>query len=117
MTRARLKIASRMFEVADNLDRVIEATQETHAKDALFQGVVLLRDQFFRALEEFHVVRIDPKGERFDPKLHEAVSVLAVTSPAQNNQILEVLRPGYMAGGEVLRAAHVVVGRAEPPKP
>jgi len=74
-------------------------------------GLMLVRDQFFRTLQEFGVVRFFPEGEAFDPARHEAVSVLPVEQIEDNGRVLNVLKPGYVAGENVLRAAQVVVGK------
>ncbi len=115
LDRARLKIATRMFEVADSLDRVIGSGGSTPMNAALKEGLAMVRAQFFTALQEFNVRRTNPKGEIFDPTQHEALSMVPVSDPQYNNRIIEVLRSGYVAGNHVLRAAQVVVGRAETP--
>jgi molecular chaperone GrpE len=108
--RAKLNFAVRFFEVADNLDRMVKFAETSHAGDAFVSGVAMVRDDFFSALEEFHVLRIEPAGKTFDPTRHEAVERRG-SSREQHNQVLEVIAPGYIAGDRVLRVAQVVVGQ------
>lgn len=57
-------------------------------------------------LKRFGVVQFDPKGEKFDPNIHEAVFM--VPDPTkENNTIAEVMQTGWKIGERVLRAAKV----------
>ena len=60
-------------------------------------------------LEKEGLVRIDPAGEEFDPNVHEAV----LHEPAQDDDtgtvVSDVLRPGYLWKGRVVRPAMVKV--------
>ncbi len=51
------------------------------------------------------------EGVPFDPRIHEAVVNRSPDSPAL--EILEVIQPGYLRDGIVLRPAKVVVGAAD----
>jgi molecular chaperone GrpE len=68
-------------------------------------------------LERHGVKRISPKGEKFDPNLHQAVAQAPGDQPA--GHVLEVAQPGFVIGERVLRAAMVVVstGPAAPEPP
>ena len=48
------------------------------------------------------------EGIPFDPRRHEAVSNR--TPGSQSLEVLEVVQPGYLRSGRVLRAAKVIVG-------
>ena len=50
------------------------------------------------------------EGVPFDPRIHEAVANRSPDSPVL--EILEVVHPGYLRDGMVLRPAKVVVGAA-----
>ncbi len=51
-----------------------------------------------------------PKGEKFDPNVHQAMyEVPDVSVPA--GSIVEVVQPGYMIGERVLRPAMVGVSK------
>lgn len=108
--RARLGMANRLFEVADNLERTLEAARHS-AGDSLLSGVQLVRDQFFRELANFGVQTFNPQGEPFDPARHEAIGMIDTADPALNQCVVYVFKPGFRAGDTVLRAAIVRVGR------
>ena len=109
--RARLQIATRMFEVADNLDRTLDATQNSQDVEGLREGVALVRDQFFRELAAFGIQRFSPQGEPFNPAEHEAIGIVPTDNPEEDNTVMTVLTPGYRASSHILRPAIVQVGK------
>jgi molecular chaperone GrpE len=111
--RARREIIADLLEVLDNLDRAIESPNAGTSPDALLQGVELVRRQFLGKLEGLGVHRIDADGQHFDPEVHEAVSVVPVSDPSQDGQVIGVVRPGYRINDEVLRPAVVAVGKSD----
>lgn len=106
--RSRRSVIVSFLEVLDNLDRALEAGA-SRAGDPVVQGVAMVRQQFLATLEGLGVSRLDPQGQQFDPALHEAVSTVPAASPDQDGLIIGVVRPGYLLGDEVLRAAQVAV--------
>ena len=104
------KLVAELLPVLDNLDRTLRAG--AHGDPALVQGVRLVRSQLEGVLRGYGVERIDATGQRFDPKLHEAISVAPVYEPAHHGLVLEQVEPGYRFGDRLLRPAKVVVGRA-----
>lgn len=106
--RGRRSILVSFLEILDNLDRALEAASG-RSDDPLVHGVSLVRQQFLSTLEGFGVVRVDPLGEPFDPLTHEAVSTVAAMPDTPAGMVCGVVRPGYLIGDEVLRAAQVAV--------
>jgi molecular chaperone GrpE (heat shock protein) len=104
----REKLVLDLVPVLDNLDRTIAAAP------AVIEGVRLVRNQFLGVLLRFGIQRLEAKHQRFDPKLHEAISMVPVTHPSAHNVIVDQIEPGYMFGDKLLRPAKVVVGRHTP---
>ena len=111
LERARLDICRSLFEVADNFDRTLEAAQQAQDIEQLRTGMSYVRDQFFKELATFGLVRFDPTGAEFDPAEHEAIGTIAVEAEAQHNAVINVFTPGFRAGDHILRAAVVQVGK------
>jgi molecular chaperone GrpE len=105
--RGRRSVIVSFLEVLDNLDRAL-AVGDGRA-DPFVQGVALVRQQFIATLEGLGVTRVDPMGQLFDPAKHEAVSTVPAASPDQDGLVVGVVRPGYVMGEDVLRAAQVAV--------
>ncbi len=75
------------------------------------EGIDLIRRQLDQLLENEGLVKMDVKpGDELDPNKH-----MAVTSEDSDeygsDQIIEVLRNGYVMGGKVIRAALVRVAK------
>ena len=114
--RARRAILAELLDVVDNLDRAIAAARGTSgagtSAESLVTGVELVRDQFLAKLAAFGVTRFASQGQPFDAARHEAVSMMPVENPAQDETVVSVVTEGYTIGDELLRAARVVVGKA-----
>jgi hypothetical protein len=53
---------------------------------------------------------VSPVNDSFDPKYHDAVSTVE-RPELPNNTVMQVLRPGYVLRGKVLRPAMVAVNK------
>ena len=66
-----------------------------------------------KALEKNGVRQFTPRGEKFDPNVHQAMFEVPDPSvPA--GSVVEVVQPGYMIGERVLRPAMVGVSKGGP---
>src|SRR5690606_25299742 len=112
----REKLVLELLPTLDNFDRTIRAAEMAGATPAaaggspaaavvssILQGVRLVRSQFANALAKFGVERIDAERARFDPRIHDAISVLPVNQPSAHDVVVEVLEPGYWFGDRLLR--------------
>jgi molecular chaperone GrpE len=108
-TMQRGESVAKMFDPLDNLNRSMDAIEEGDAKE----GLKMVVSQFMTALEELGLEVLNPAGLQFDPNLHEALSVVPVTDPAQDGAIIEVFSAGYRVGSRLLKPARVVIGRHE----
>lgn len=104
---AALPMARELVTVIDTLE--IALTHAT-ADDPMRQGVGMVFDSFLKTLEQFNVRRIEAAGQRFDPKLHEAMGML-VDPSKPDHTVLSVQRPGYMFHDRLVRPAGVLVNR------
>ena len=98
------------LDVLDDADRAVAAVRRSESA-SLLAGVEALRRRLEQAMEAEGVQRQPALGVRFDPALHEAVSVQPVPDAERDGLVLSVVREGYELGDEVLRPARVVVGR------
>lgn len=123
VTDARLygaaSFARDMLAVADNMRRALDAVSpelragaEAGVK-ALIDGVDLTERELLKALEKNGVRQFTPRGEKFDPNVHQAMyEVPDASVPA--GSVVEVVAPGYMIGERVLRPAMVGVSKGGP---
>jgi molecular chaperone GrpE len=111
--------AKDLLSVADNLRRALDSLPESEVRDdrarSLLEGVAATERELMAAFERHGLKRIDPKGERFDHNLHQAVFEAENTGrPA--GTVVEVLQPGYVHYDRLLRPAMVGVAKAGPPE-
>jgi molecular chaperone GrpE len=106
--RGRRSLIVTFLEVLDNLDRALEAAAD-RKDDPFVHGVSLVRQQFLNTLDGLGVKRIEPIGQPFNPSMHEAVATVAAANGVEPGHVVGVVRPGYLIGDEVLRAAQVAV--------
>lgn len=74
------------------------------------ENMKYFQDQLVEALQVCEVTMMQKPQGQFDPKLHKAVDVVAVT-PDKDNTIQRVVRTGWYLRGQLFRPAEVVVGR------
>ena len=104
--RAKGGLVRELLPVVDNLERAIASAQE--GEQHLAEGVRLVHSELIAVLERNGVEQFDPKGESFDPTVHEALSTRSEDG-ADPGVVLDVIEKGYKANGSVLRPARVVV--------
>src|SRR5882757_8422854 len=110
LARGKAELARELLPVIDNLERALESGSDPGAHEPLVKGVGLVLEELRGRLAGAGVQAFDPKGEKFDPELHEALSA----QPAEGTEpglVIETLEKGYRLNGQVLRPARVVVSK------
>ena len=111
--RGTKAVLADLLDVADNLDRAIDAARAAGSDATLLQGVEMVRAQFLAKLDGHGVRPLDAAGRPFDPSLHEAATTVPVSDPAQDGVVVGIIRQGYVIRDEVLRPAVVAVAAFE----
>ncbi len=101
------KLATELLVIADTLEMGLESAGTASAESLLAGKEATLR-LLQAAFEKFNVEVVDPTGYRFDPQLHEAMS-MQPSNTAEPNSVLHVLQKGYRIGDRLLRPARVIV--------
>jgi len=104
-TRGKVSVAREVIDAVDNLERALEAAGEG---ESLASGVEMVLGGLRETLGRNGVEAVDPKGEKFDPTRHEALSTQPVEG-AESGVVVEVLQKGYVLGEQLVRPARVVV--------
>jgi molecular chaperone GrpE len=113
------RFARDLLPVHDNFSRalgnVTDAVRET--APGLIEGIELTQRNLVSAFEKHKILRIAPEiGERFDPKLHEAMFEAPVPG-TKAGDIIQVMGEGFTIGDRLLRAAQVGVSSGGPARP
>ncbi|MGM0564606.1 MAG: nucleotide exchange factor GrpE [Pseudomonadota bacterium] len=107
------KIANELLAVRDSMEMGLQAAQDDSADVAkLREGADLTLKMLVGVMEKFHIEPVDPQGEKFDPELHQAMSM--VESEEQDpNTVIDVMQKGYTLNGRLLRPALVSVAKGK----
>lgn len=113
-TYAVTKFARDMLGVADNLRRAIEsipaAARENPDVKNVLPGIELTESELLNTLEKYQIRKIDPKGEKFDPNLHQAM--YEIEDPTvEPGTVLQVTQAGFVIADRLLRPAMVGVSK------
>jgi molecular chaperone GrpE len=109
--RGRAQVLGEVVPVLDDLERALQAAgldPEGDSEDALAHGVLLVYRGLRESLKRNGVEQVNPKGEKFDPNLHEALSTMPVDG-TEPGLVVEVMQKGYRFEEQLIRPARVVV--------
>lgn len=108
--RGVARVVKELLPALDNLERALAAaeSQPDGAEHHLSEGIRLVQAELVAALARVGVEGYMPKGEQFDPNVHEAMAQQPVEG-AESGTIVEVYQSGYRAGETVIRPARVIV--------
>ena len=101
--------AESMLPVRDSLEMAL--TVEVPSVESLREGVEATLRQLTQAFERNRVLEIDPLHQKFDPHLHQAIS-MAPSKDVAPNHVVSVLQKGYMINERILRPALVTVSQS-----
>jgi len=113
------RFARDLLSVHDNFDRALGNMTDAlrAAAPGLAEGIELTRRDLVAALEKHKIVKITPApGDRFDPKLHQAMFEAPVPG-TQAGDIIQVMNVGFTIGDRLLRPAQVGVSSGGPALP
>jgi len=109
------KLILNMLEIQDTLEMAIEAA-ETHATDdRLLKGVIMVRDNFLKKLEQMGLGLVGEDGDAFDPHVHEAIEMRPVDRKELDGQVVGIWQKGYKMKDRLIRPARVSVGTFHTP--
>jgi molecular chaperone GrpE len=103
--RGKVAVAREVIDAVDNLERALEAADDGAG---LREGVEMVLSGLRETLSRNGIEVVDPKGEKFDPNRHEALSTMAVEG-TESGTVVEVMQKGYRLEDQLVRPARVVV--------
>jgi molecular chaperone GrpE len=107
LTRGKVEVAREVVDAVDNLERALEAAQGDEG-ESLRAGVEMVLGGLRETLKRNGIEAVDPKGEKFDPNRHEALSTMPVEG-TESGVVVEVMQKGYRLDEQLIRPARVVV--------
>lgn len=108
LKRGALDALTKLLPIFDDFERAMENVPEEMAENPWVSGTSLILRKYEKILDEYDVVIIDPVGELFDPRMHEAIG-MDDSGDVESGHVTMTLQKGYMSGDRVLRPALVRV--------
>jgi molecular chaperone GrpE len=103
------KFAESLVPVMDSLHAAL-ATQNA-TPESMKEGMEMTLRQLTAAFERGGVLELNPVGEKFDPRKHQAIA--SVPAEAEPNTVMAVMQRGYLIADRVLRPALVTVAAGQ----
>lgn len=107
-----------LLDFADNVNRAIESIPQ-EMKDQgddrirnLIAGLSAMEQQMLRTFEKHGITKLMPHNENFDPNFHEVIFEAPGTGKAAGT-IIQIVEPGYVLNGRLLRPARVGVAKGD----
>lgn len=100
------KFSGDLLAVKDSLEAAL-ATGDNASLESIKSGVEITLKQLSGVFEKNAIQEVNPLGEKFDPNLHQAISM--VEGDGEPNTVATVLQKGYLLNERVIRPALVMV--------
>ena len=110
------KMSRDILAVYDNLQRALDLAEDILDEKSLpmIEGLELTKKDLLDTFKRNRIDKIEPIiGEKFDPKLHQAMFE-APSDSVEKNSIMQVLSIGFSISDRLLRAAQVAVSSGNP---
>jgi molecular chaperone GrpE len=98
-----------ILPIVDDMERALAHHKDAKDHKPLQEGLDLILQKTKKILTSKGVEPMEPKGETFDPELHDAITNIPATSEDMKGKVAEVVEKGYTLNGKVIRHAKVVV--------
>lgn len=111
-----IKLASKdalsaLLPAVNDFERAIKVAQSEESEEKLPEGIVLVYNKLFKALEQQGIKQMVTDGEDFDPELHEALTKIPAPTEELKGKIIDTIEKGYYLNDKIIRHAKVVVGQ------
>ena len=100
----------------DNLQREKQAIKndnvlkENKDLDKFLENITIIEKDLITIFEKNNIKKINAKGQKFDPNLHQAMAEIE-DDKLDTGTIIQEIQPGYMLGERLLRPALVGVSK------
>ena len=104
-----------LLPAVDSFERAVDAATDLggsggEAVSSMAEGMELSLKLLLDAMQRQGIEVVDPIGAPFDPKLHEAMSMIE-NPEAEPGSVIEVFQKGYTVNGRLARPARVIVAK------
>ena len=101
-------VIKELLPVVDDFERALKALDgDSEAKG----GMQLIYNKLVNNLAAKGLTAMETVGKDFDVDVHEAITEIPVTDPAQAGKVIDEVEKGYYLNGKLIRFAKVIVGK------
>jgi molecular chaperone GrpE len=108
---AAMPLLRDLLPVLDNVNRAIEAAEQSDGGGGLLEGFRMVASQLEDVLRRHDCVRIEALDQPFDPNFHEAITQQP-SGDVPPNTVIHVAQTGYQLHDRVVRPSQVIVSTA-----
>ena len=108
--------AKEILAILDNLQRAREAIKNDDALknnkdlDKFLENISIIEKDLTSIFEKNRIKKIQAKGKKFDPNLHQAMTEIE-DNDSESGTIIQEIQTGYMFGDRLLRPAMVGISK------
>jgi len=113
--------AKESLAILDNLERAKNAIKNDEVLksnkdlDKFLENISIIEKDLVSIFEKNRITKIDAKGKKFDPNLHQAMTEIE-SNESEEGTIVQEIQSGYMLGERLLRPVLVGVSKKEKSK-
>ena len=113
--------AKESLAILDNLERAKNAIKNDEVLksnkelDKFLENISIIEKDLVSIFEKNRITKIDAKGNKFDPNLHQAMAEIE-SNESEEGTIVQEIQSGYMLGERLLRPVLVGVSKKEKSK-
>jgi len=106
------RFAQELLPVRDSLELGLEAARQAGGEgtEKLIEGSELTLKMLSAAMEKFGIAEIASEGEKFNPELHQAMSMMPADG-VESGTVITVYQKGYTLNERLIRPAMVIVAQ------
>lgn len=97
-----------LLPAVDDFSRAIRLASDSEEK--IPEGVILIYNKLFKALEQQGIKEMETTGQDFDPELHEALTKIPAPTEELKGKVIDTIEKGYYLNDKIIRYAKVVIG-------
>lgn len=102
-----------IISILDNFERALQSFNKDEVDEhtiSIMKGITMIYKQFHNMLERENIVQFESLGEKFDPRIHHALTHKEVED-TESDIIIEEYEKGYKYKDKILRPAKVIVSK------
>ncbi len=108
------KFVNELLPILDSMEMGLDVETADSPEDTikgLKEGIEMTVNMMKKAFDKFNIQVIDPLNEKFDPELHQAMS-MQPSDEVEPNTVIAVMQKGYTLNDRLVRPAMVMVSKA-----